>query len=489
MVGDFWGENPAPPGVKTVDGESIKTPEALARAVGDGAVIQGGSFSEWHFRGITLENACFVEADLKGSVWTGARARGVGFIKSDLTEASLAGIQAPGVLFRDAVLTNVKASGADFTGGLFEGGWFDGSVDGWVLDGANLTDFVFSCGITLADGCPVYTGGKAISARGANLTRAKLSRFRSYGFMDVGLDSAILDQAEISPEQLRTLSGLAMTHPVVLVGGDAKVELTARDATSLIADSTAHSARTHGPSFDCAKASSRVETLLCAKTAGDLARSDRLLGALYAQARIGRPATLREQRQWIIQRDACMRSQFPTDCLRTVYHDRIGALLGQLGERDWLEKGQAALFIEDSLPLSDAVRASALFTRIAPMLASGSMARIVVSREADGSYSVGGDVVGANAHTCSLSAKGLRLDPQTGWYSVPILQQRRNARVFRVIGNEIEVFENGRPSSDLPEAEMDHMSCGMRAAFGALRRIDLPEALLKRYADQDTFEP
>ncbi len=489
LLGDFWGETPPPPNVKTIDGKDYTSPEALARAVGDGAVVQGGNFSEWDFRGVMLRNACFVEADLKGSVWTGASAPGVGFIKTDLAEASLAGIQARAVLFRDAGLANVMASNADFSGGQFEGGWFDGSVDGWTIDGANLTGFVFSCGITLSDGCPVYTGGKAISARGTNFTRAKLSDFRSYGFMDVNLDGAILDHAEISPEQLRSLSGFTVKDTLVLVGGDAKVDLSAPDAMALIGDSSAYSALAESPSFDCKKALSKVEMLLCAKTAGDLPAADRQLSALYAQVRARRPATVGEQRQWLKARDGCMAQEYPSDCLRSAYRDRAGALLGQLGEREWLARGEGALFIDDSLPLSEAMRASALFVRIAPVLASASVARVYISRAADGSYAASGDAIGANAHSCSLSATGLELDPLTGWYSVPLPGQRVKARILRVIDDRLEVFESGRAFGDLPEAELDYVSCGMRAAFSPMRRIDLPAALLKRYADQVAFEP
>lgn len=488
MLGDFWAEEPAPADVRTIDGTTVKTPEALAKAVGDGGIVRGGNFAEWDFRSVVLRNACFVEADLKGSVWTAGNAAGVGFIKSDLSHASLVGIRAPKVLFRDAILNGVKANRADFSGGRFEGGWFDGGVDGWVIDEANLTDFAFSCGITLADGCPVYSGGEPVSAKRANFTRARLSSFRSYGFMDLGLAGAVLDHTEISPEQLGSLFGFALEHPLVLVGGDSKVTLAAADAMALIKDSSAYTALASGPSFDCAKAASAAEKLLCSDTAGDLPDMDRQLGALFAEARTAKRVDVAEQRQWLKQRDACMIGEYPSDCLRIVYRDRTGVLLSRIGERDWLKPGQGALFVEDSLPLSDAMRASPLFARIAPVLASASDAAIYAFRAADGSYSVTGEAVGANAHICSLGADGLRLDPLTGWYAMALPGKAGKARVVRVMGDWLGVFENGRPDGDMPEAEMDFVSCGMRAAFVPLRRIDLPTELLRRYADQYTQE-
>lgn len=489
LLGDFWGTTPAPDGVKTLDGTAFRSPQDLARAVGEGAIVQGGNFSEWDFRGIRLTNACFVEADLKGSVWTNADTPGIGFIKSDLAESLMTGIKARGVLFRDAGLANVKADKADFSGGQFEGGWFDGSVDGWNIDGANLTDFAFSCGITLSDGCPVFSGEKPISARGANLTRTKISSFRSYGLMDVDLAGAILEMTEISASQLLSLRDLPIKLPLVLVGGDLRVTISAQEALALIADARTYGDQLAGPSFDCAKAATATEILLCEDRAGDIKAADLQLGRLFAQLRKVHPQSVTEQRQWLKQRDRCTADEFPSDCLRTAYGERIGLVLGHLGEQDWLAKGQGALFIEDDIPLSDAMRASPLFARIAPVLASAAMARVYVTRAADGSYSASGDAVGANAHTCSLGATAMRLDPLTGWYAVLDPGTRQTARIFRIIGDGLEVFASGRADGDMPEASMDYASCGARAAFGPMRRIALPPDLLKRYAGQVGFEP
>lgn len=493
MVGDFWGEHPAPAGIKTVDGSSITSPDALVRAVGDGAIVQGGNFAEWDFRRITLTNACFVEANLKGSVWNEASTPGIGFIKTDLSDASLSGLSAPGILFRDANLANVKADHADFSQGLLEGGWFDGSIDGWNLDGANLSRFTFSCGITLSDGCPLQNTDNSISARGANFSQARLSSFRRYGLGDINLERATLDRTEISPAQLGSLKGRMIVHPLMLTGGESSIELSAAEAQALVDDAALAFSKVAGPSFDCAKAASGVEKALCQPEAADLADADRNLGALYSELRRSRPSIVGEQRQWLKRRDRCMAEEYPSDCLRTAYSQRQGELLGLLGERDWLERGSSAVFIDDELPLTDSMRASPLFARIAPLLATSSMAYVHVARALDGSYAASGEAVGANAHLCSLDASGLWLDPATGWYSVDVPEAdargSERARIFQLRGNMLSVFGSGHPNGDQAEASHDYVSCGARAAFSPMRRIMLPAEMMESYSTRATMEP
>lgn len=488
MLGDFWGEKEPAADVRTVDGTAIRSPEALVKAVGQGAVVQGGSFAGWNFSRMALPNACFVEADLSKSDWTGARAAGIGFIKTNLTDAVLTGIHAPGVLFRDANLTDVRADKADFSGGMLEGGWFEGGVDGWNLDGANLSRFDFSCGITLSDGCPLYASDKPMSARGANFSQAKLSSFHRYGLTDIELDGALLDRTEISPAQLASLKGRMIAHPLVLVGGDARMELTAAEAQSLADDIAVSDTAVRDPSFDCAKATSHAERTICLPDNRDLADADRLLAKTFVQARSKNAQLVTEQRQWLRQRDACMGQEFPADCLRSAYAERQGQLLGALGESDWLKPGEGALFIDDELPASEAMRQTPLFARLAPLLAQASMGYAYVERTADGRYEASGESVGANAHTCTLGAGGLSLDPLTGWYSVKDSQSNRRIRVIQIDGDWLRVVANGHPYGEELESAADYASCGARAAFGPMRRIALPSDILKTYAERAAIE-
>jgi len=78
-----------------------------------------------------------------------------------------------------------------------------------------------------------------------------------------------------------------------------------------------------GPSFDCAKASSDAEKLVC----GDarLSALDRELSALYRGAQTG-PGELdvaAEQRGWIKGRDACWQAVDANRCLLESYQTRI----------------------------------------------------------------------------------------------------------------------------------------------------------------------
>ncbi len=76
-------------------------------------------------------------------------------------------------------------------------------------------------------------------------------------------------------------------------------------------------------SFDCSKAATRQEQLICADA--ELSRLDSELGQRYAEARRSAddPAALRRaQREWLVQRNRCGDS----DCLAAAYRERIAAL-------------------------------------------------------------------------------------------------------------------------------------------------------------------
>jgi uncharacterized protein len=82
-------------------------------------------------------------------------------------------------------------------------------------------------------------------------------------------------------------------------------------------------------SFDCTKASTRVERLICADA--ELSRLDSELGRVYADARRSREnpeRLLTQQRVWLEQRDRCRTS----DCLADLYRQRIAALDRKVGE-------------------------------------------------------------------------------------------------------------------------------------------------------------
>src|SRR5215510_16488687 len=76
-------------------------------------------------------------------------------------------------------------------------------------------------------------------------------------------------------------------------------------------------------SFDCARASTNVERLICSSS--ELSKLDDLLADAYrgARAQASNAANLgREQRQWMARRDACV----DADCIKKAYEARLGVL-------------------------------------------------------------------------------------------------------------------------------------------------------------------
>lgn len=485
LLGDLWNDPPDASAALEIDGTALASPDALDAALrkrGDRpALVRGGSFSGWDFRAVDAANSCFVEADLSQSNWTGASAPGVGFVKSDLSGASLKAASMPGVLLRDARLEGTDAQGADFSGGRFDGGWFEGTVAGFVLDGANLSGFRFDCGITLDDGCPVYTGDAPLSARGTDFTSADLS---SYGFYGVDLAGATLDGTRLAPGQLPVFAAASFKGPVHLVGGQEVAIIDPEEARALIADAADAAAAMERPSFDCGRATTDAETLICGEQGYTLRDLDRRLGQAYALARsrAGNPGALAaSQRSWIAERNACLTDEYPSSCMEAAYDERIAALTAMIGETDWLAPGEDALFVDDVLPLSEAMRATPLFARLMPVMAAASMSQVQVGRNADGSYRARGEAVGANAHLCSLSADGMQLEGKNGWYSVVADDSDTITPIMRLIGDHLQIIGNGHPDYETYPDASDYVGCGVRAGFPILRRIPLGEAQMQSY--------
>lgn len=466
--------------VREIDGSAIRSLSDLMRSISPPqarvTIIKGGDFTGWDFADAALSNICFEESKLAGASLSRVKASGAGFIKADLTGADFTGASMPGVLFRNAVLEDVEATGANFSRGHFDGGWFEGSVEGWTVDGADMTGFIFDCGITVPDGCPVYRGGDGISARGTDFSGATL---HSIGLYDADLTGAIIDQTIIGPGQLPELAKAEFRGPVILRGGDRSVRITKEETQRLLAEYARQAALEQEPSFDCGKAASQVEREICGEYASDLRQADRDIAALYQRVKGGDSGVRADQMAWLKQRNACGVTEYPADCVRESYDARKGALLGRLGETAWLASGESALFIDEALPLPSGFRRSELFGKITPVLVGASMTEILVERGSDGLYSIKGSAVGANAHLCSLSASHLYFDKASGWY-VPV-SEGPAVPIFRIFDDRLEIFADGQPDHEkYPEAS-DFMSCGMRARFGEVTRIDADDALIESY--------
>jgi len=87
-----------------------------------------------------------------------------------------------------------------------------------------------------------------------------------------------------------------------------------------------------GPSFDCAKATTPSEKIVCGDA--DLSALDRTLAAAYAKglsassewAETDRIASRAAQRAWLAERDRCANAGDPKDCVTSAYQRRIAEL-------------------------------------------------------------------------------------------------------------------------------------------------------------------
>jgi uncharacterized protein len=79
----------------------------------------------------------------------------------------------------------------------------------------------------------------------------------------------------------------------------------------------------HSASFDCAKASSKIEKMICADSA--LSKLDQDLGAIFKSAKSGDAEIIGEQKIWLQKkRNTCQ----DIDCLVNAYKGRIDELKG-----------------------------------------------------------------------------------------------------------------------------------------------------------------
>ena len=466
--------------LRTYDGTKITSPEQIAsysEAAGDKTIlIEGGNFSRWVFTGVELSNICFVETDLSRSDWTGTKAPGVGFIRSNMKSAGMIGARMQDILIRSSNFSRVDAKAADWSSGKLDGGW-DGDVQGLNIDAANLTGFKFDCGITVSDGCPINRSG--ISARGTKLAFADLS---SFGFYDANLTGAILNQTVISPRQLTDFKDARNMGAVFLSGGDEKVMVLPETWAVLMASALA-AEENDAPSFDCSKARTAIEKEICGEYNSDMRQYDRQIAALYKLVRKQNGSVKASQKTWLKQRDACGAEPYPIDCLRRSYDQRVGQLIGLLGEPDWLNPGEEALFVEEVLPLTKEVVESLSYQQLIPILAGEARSSMLVGRSVDGGIYATGDAVGANAHICTIRIKGLRFDPATGWYGLSEVRNGvvKSFPVLRYYDEKIEIYEGGKFRGGDDSPAMNHVSCGARARFPPMVSMTVPATLMDRY--------
>ncbi|ANU08705.1 pentapeptide repeat-containing protein [Paraurantiacibacter namhicola] len=482
--GERWAsENKPVPLV--IDGSQLKSPTAFrdaierARAQSDRhpsetfVEIAGGNFSGWDFAGLVnhLANICFHQSDLSYSRWDASTVPNLIFARSTLTGASFLNATLPGVRFQDTSLRDVDMQDARLDGGHFSGGW-DTTVDGWNLSGAIMTEFRFECGITISDGCPLDRDG--ISFRGADLTDVDISSFPTWGQSD--FTGAIFQRTRISPQQIPYLGDASIHASVLVVGGAAQVLLDRAEFASLQTVVGAYALESMEPSFACEKARSRVERMICGELQDNLRYLDRVMAVLFMDTRRVAPGVIPAQKRWMRERDRCA----DVACVENAYLDRIARLNGIRGDVGFLEPGQSAFFIHDTVGLPESFIGTPLYDKIVPALAGASRMSARVTRAPDGSYTIWGQAIGANAHTCSLYGTGARFDSYSGWYSVEAADGRK-VPLFQILEGTLHVTANGKPQDFPAREDQAYVTCGARASFTAMRRLDHDPELLERW--------
>lgn len=462
QAGKDWTDPAAGTGLVPLDGATLNTPAKLARALRDTSgqirVIRKGVFRDWDFTrlGVPLQRICFEDSDLSGSDWHGVNASGSAFVSSNLTGARMHAARLDRVLLHTVTLEGTDMSGASLAGGRLSGSW-DGSLVNWNVAQADLSRFAFDCGITVSDGCPLDKDG--INMTGARLAGTDLASLPTWGA--ITFDGARIDGLVIAPRQLAEIGTATIAGPVVLVGGAARETLGAAEAQRLVAMLGAARDGADQPAFPCQRAASAVEKLICGEYETGLRKSDRTMAALYGKLRGSDPGAAAAQQRWLAQRNRCT----DRDCLAAAYDQRIGALLGQLGDPQVLRPGQTAWYVSEEVAFPDEFRADPLFRRLVPVLGGAADFAVKLTRERNGTYTATGGSLGANAHMCSLGASGLRFDPATGWFAV------RGVPLLRIVDQAMDVYAAGRPDESSPAGLDDLVSCGARASFGTMRLL------------------
>ena len=142
----------------------------------------------------------------------------------------------------------------------------------------------------------------------------------------------------------------------------------------------------------------------------------------------------------------------------------------------WSRPGATALFVRPRIEFDRETAGGPLHARLLPVLIAGAWGHVMVRVNQDGSIDARGEAVGANGHSCGLTADGLRLDPATGWFSGPHQPygeeppewRGRPKAVLRFRADRAEVFQHGIPGyggEGSDPRHSDYVGCGARAGF------------------------
>ena len=459
------------PQTDIIDASAFDSFDQLDAALADRGVPQivyGGAFKGADFTGMAprLARTCFHTVDLAESTWEGVRISGLVFVRANMSGAKMAGADLPAVRFEGADLSGADLSGAGLKGGRWVGATWSSKLKETNFDGARLVDFTFTCGIVMSDSCgnqeAVFTG---VDFTGADLTDLPIWGYDSFA-------AARLDRTVLAPRALAYLDeDVEFAGPVYLyhaAGEDPaqrQVEEFSPAEVAEIRGNILDWKANDRPSFDCARAASGAERLICGEWAVTLRDADRLLAEIYAQALEQGLTTRTDQRAWLASRNKCE----DDDCLHQAYRQRSEVLLGALGPVQDFLPGEQRYYSEEVLALAPEFRSTPLYRRLVDPLRAATHQEVVLTMRGDGSIGARGSAVGGNGHLCDFTVENARFDPASGWYSA-VTQDRAQVPLFRLIGNELEFRYSGN-LGDTPDEAGAYISCGARAGFSTL--VDL----------------
>ncbi|WP_086608704.1 pentapeptide repeat-containing protein [Erythrobacter donghaensis] len=456
-----------------IDARGMTRPEALAAQLrgipaSQRTVIYRGEFRGGDMRALApqLAGACLVDTILDGSNWEDTAIPQLRLVRVSLREAKAARVVWPGLSTYGTNFEGTDFSGASLTDMRFVSAYQGASFGDVSFRGAKLSGASFACGITVNEWC--INAGPDLT--GADLTGADVS---GLGLWDESMNTgAVLGNTTVSPRSLVNLGAARITGPLRLATyftptypdpetAPVSVMVSAEAARALIDGTLAASAKDDRASFDCAKAASPVETIICGEYASGLRRLDRELAEVWGRLRAAGKGDLADQRRWLRARSECGEDQ---TCLGDRYEARIAFLYGKLGPGITLAPGESVTYHSDLMPLPEAMRSGALYKRILPVLIDMSYQRVTLTGNADGSIAAEGDAVGGNAHLCNLNAAAAKFDPKTGWWTAVSEIDGAVIPLFRVDGRRIHFRYSGN-LGDTPVEASDVISCGARAGF------------------------
>jgi uncharacterized protein YecT (DUF1311 family) len=206
-------------------------------------------------------------------------------------------------------------------------------------------------------------------------------------------------------------------------------------------------------SFDCMKAQSRVERLICGDKA--LSKLDETMSASYASALHNgaqSAETKKAQRQWLVERNRCL----DADCVRSSYENRLKMLSGD-GAASALRCGDpsAAGF---GRPVRTYLMPHKVYEATEGMTAVNDILSIWDKEKTSDSTCFKFETVHTHLHLCWLVGEAKRVGPNVYEYADAACRIRMTHEQSRV---RVEVDDPSEPGRKFCNpADTDEYSCG-----------------------------